>query len=571
MTAIPTIHRRRLCACATGVGTVAGAAAHTADELRIHAPDLVDGFRAALPAAASTVGRRLAGALVREDIGDARVRWAGAGTRHGFDRVEFDTVDADEPVDLLPGQVMDRRGWALATELTNAVVNLAIAYARRATRPVPAGSGADGSAVDAERLAVDGHNLHPCGRTRLGWSVAEVLAHDLEAGATRVGFVAVRRDLLTGDDIGAELAAGHPDVPAAPPGYVSQPVHAWQLESVLPHRYADLWRDGALRPLDGELTAAPTAALRTLLLPAGRDGRRRYLKLSLDIQVTSTRRTISVASTRNGPAISALLHRLLADDPAGGRVLLLAETAGAALPAGAGRDASAILRSGLDDRLGEGEVAVPGGALPARDGAGTVLAALVDRYAVTRGRPDRAGAALGFLTEYARLLLTPVLRLATRYGIGLEAHLQNCLPTFVDGVPHRIVFRDFAGLRLHRPRLAAAGRSVPLWPGSVVGTDDVAVLRAKVGYTALQAHLGELVVRLAGSHGLAEPAAWRAVRAVVDEVYEPLRADPATAAAAAADHAALTADRVPHKALVRMRLAGDGDIYIPVRNPLHAA
>jgi hypothetical protein len=26
---------------------------------------------------------------------------------------------------------------------------------------------------------------------------------------------------------------------------------------------------------------------------------------------------------------------------------------------------------------------------------------------------------------------------------------------------------------------------------------------------------------------------------------------------------------VPHKALVRMRLAGAGDEYLPVRNPLH--
>jgi siderophore synthetase component len=94
-------------------------------------------------------------------------------------------------------------------------------------------------------------------------------------------------------------------------------------------------------------------------------------------------------------------------------------------------------------------------------------------------------------------------------------------------------------------------------------------MRAKVGYTALQAHLGELVVRLTRSHNLDEAAAWRAVREVVDEVYEPLRADPACAAAAAADHAAFTAARVPHKALVRMRLAGSGDIYVPVANPLH--
>jgi hypothetical protein len=55
----------------------------------------------------------------------------------------------------------------------------------------------------------------------------------------------------------------------------------------------------------------------------------------------------------------------------------------------------------------------------------------------------------------------------------------------------------------------------------------------------------------------------------VDEAYEPLRANPACAVAAAADHAAFTATRVPHKTLVRMRLAGSGDIYVPVANPLH--
>jgi siderophore synthetase component len=119
---------------------------------------------------------------------------------------------------------------------------------------------------------------------------------------------------------------------------------------------------------------------------------------------------------------------------------------------------------------------------------------------------------------------------------------------------------------MYLPRLADPP---PLWPGSVVATTDVEVMRAKLGYTALQAHLGELVVRLTGSHDLDEDRAWRAIRDVLDEAYEPLRADPACAAAAAADHAAFTARTVPHKALVRMRLAGGGDQYVPVQNPLH--
>jgi siderophore synthetase component len=531
------------------------AAAHAAAALAVHAPDLTDAFTAALPEAADVVGRRLRGALVREDIGDARARHAGQGTAHAFDRVEFATAGAGDPVDLLAG--LDAPGFA--AELRNAVVNLAIAM----TRPVPAGdlatSDPDAAAVALERLAVAGHNLHPCGRTRLGWDTTDVLAHDLEAGHTRAGFVAVRDDHHLGDDAGAALAAVYPELPAAPPGYRLQPVHAWQRDTVLPARYGDLLRTGALRILDAELDAVPTAALRTLLLPPGADGRRRYAKVSLDIQVTSTRRSISVASTRNGPAVSALLRRLVADDPDGARIILLAETAGAAVPAGSGRDMSAILRDALTSRLAGGERAVPGGALA------VIVGAIVTEYAATTGHPDGATAAGAWLRDYARLILPPLLRLTVQ-GVALEAHLQNCLPTFVAGVPHRLAVRDFAGLRLHLPRLAAGGHAVSLWPGSVVGTEDAGVLRAKIGYTALQAHLGELVIRLGEAHGLAEDAAWRTVRAVLDETYDALDGP-----VAPADHAAFTAERVPHKALVRMRLGGSGDTYRPVRNPLHAS
>jgi siderophore synthetase component len=575
---------------------LAAAVADTEAALAATAPGLAAAFREALPRATDLVTRRLLGALYRENLAGVRTEahWRGDRLRlpvdaeyrpvhrHGFDRVEFAApVDAD-PARLL-ADLSELAGDPLGVELADASVNLALAYARQeraaAVLRAQAERGnapdsltlatelrADDQAVFFERLATEGHNLHPCGRTRLGWDTADALAHDLEAGDTSVGFVAVRRDLHLGDDVGPLLGFERC-------AYAVQPVHAWQLDRVIRQRYADLMAVGALIPLDGvRLRAKPTAALRTVLLDPDATGARRYLKLSLDIQVTSTRRTISVASTRNGPLISALLHRLLADDPAAGRVLLLPEVAGAAVttPRGTTRDLAAIVRGGLDGRLAAGEVAVPGGALGATSPVtgGTVLAELVDRYAATRRIVDRSAATLGFLAEYARLLLPPLLHLATRFGIGFEAHLQNCVPTFVDGVPHRLALRDFAGLRIHRPRLARRGVRLPLWPGSVIGTDDADVMRAKLGYTAMQAHLGELVVRLVAEYDVDELAAWSVVRAVLDETYDELRGDPTVAADAADDHAFLTAPTVPHKALVRMRLAGTGDVYVPVTNPL---
>ncbi len=526
----------------------------TTDPARVQldaiAPELADRYAAALPRAVDVVGRRLLGAAWRERLGTARELLAGrALRRYGFDRVELCEPVGAAPQALLA--VLDLDAPGLAVELTDAVRNLALAYARRPAwspdawdEPDP-----DQRVLRFERLATEGHQLHPCGRTRLGWHIRDLLAHDQESPATRVGFVAVHRDLHLGDDVGALLRRGYPHLPAPPPGYLLHPVHAWQLATVLPHRYADLFTTGGLRAVPGvTLAAAPTTALRTVLLEPDAAGTRRYLKLSLDIQVTSTRRGISVASTRNGPAISALLDRLLAGEP---RVLTLPEVAGAAVGVGDGRDLSVIVRDTLAGRLEPDEVALPATALTARCGTATVVDELLRRY---------PGGPLDFLAAYAAVLLPPLLRLA-RAGVGLEAHLQNSLPTFRGGQPHRIAFRDFGGLRLHLPRLAAGPARWPahaLWPGSVVATGDVDVLRAKVGYTALQAHLGELIRHLVDGHGVAEPDAWREVRRVLDGC-----------GADAGDHAFLTAGQVPHKALVRMRLARAGDVYVPVDNPLH--
>jgi siderophore synthetase component len=579
-------------------GPTAVRAVQAEAELAEHEPDLVPLLRAHLPHAMDVVARRLVAAVIQEGL-------PGAGQpparvqRHGFGRADaIETVPGD-PARLLD-ILTDVQAPGLQAELSDACVHLALALARRSTVDpglvdtarrrgaadmieLTDGMAADERCVAFERLGTLGHNLHPCGRTRLGWGIDDALAHDLESPVTSVEFLAVRRDLHLGDAVAADLL-GDGELSAAmaragvdPACYVVTPVHPWQRRHVLSGRYADLAADRALVPLDVAVPALVTAALRTLYVPAAGC----YLKLSLDIQVTSTRRTISVASTRNGPALSTLLPGLIADD----RVLLLAETAGSAVvvpgPPQRDRDLAAIVRSGLSGRLAPAEVMVPGLALPARDPVtgGTVLASLVDRFARTRGVAASPDAAQRFVAEYARLLLPPMLRLATQYGIGLEAHLQNCLPTFVAGVPTRMAVRDLAGMRIHTGRLATSLAAPPtLWPGSATVTDDENVLRAKVCYTALQAHLGEIVVQLVGSHGLDEARAWTTVRSTVDETYAALADEPGPASRPArsriadrarADHAFLTAPAVPHKALLRMRLSPDGgDQYIDVPNAL---
>lgn len=491
------------------------------------------------PQAAATVASRLAGALHREGVRHAD------GPVHAFNRVEVTDPGVDDPVELLPAEM---RHGTLAEELTDAVEKLSLAYARRAADDraarktgaadifaLVAGLSSDDCVVRLEKLGTEGHNLHPCGRTRLGWSMHDAMAHDLESQATTIGFVGVPVDDFIGDDLGERLGVHAPD------GHRAIPVHGWQLGLIV-DRYEQL------PMLPRLLTGSPTAALRTLWVPELGE----YLKLSLDIQVTSTRRTISIASTRNGPALSGLLPELIDDD----RVLLLGEPAGAASTLGSGRDLSAIVRSAIGE-LRPGELAVPGSALAA-------TCPITGERLVTLLAARSGLTPLEFVDAYARLLLPPVLRLATRYGVAMEAHLQNCVLTFVDGHPGRLILRDLAGLRVHGERLMASGQRFALWPGSVVGTADDEVMLAKLAYTAFQAHLGEVILRLT-EIGLDEGEAWSRVRLVVDEIYDGL----GDQENAKSDHAFLTAPTVPHKALVRMRVAGAGDLYVPVENPLH--
>ncbi len=409
-------------------GPTAAAADRAEAALGLVAPDLVDDFRSFLPIAADVVNRRLIGAAQRERLvgRSNEVTWTGgtaflpladggvlvtAGRQHGFDRIEVDNVQPGDPAQLLErfaGTGAATR--AVGQELTDACVNLAVAFARRGRTAVPPVGGHPGGPVldslelfaqldpdeqchQFERLATEGHNLHPCGRTRLGWTVPDLLAYDLEAAIVEVGFVGVRRDLHIGDPVMAfepsTLDVGR---------YAITPVHPWQLRRIR-DQFPDAVADGLLVPLDHTVPAAPTSSLRTLLLPAGLStSDTRYLKLSLDIQVTSTRRTISVASTRNGPVLTRLLRRLLDDTPYGDRVLVMAETAGAAtqLPDGHDRDLSVIVRSGLTGQLMDGEIAIPGSALtvvspvPGPDGTRrTMLDEILARFA--RGRVSRRG------------------------------------------------------------------------------------------------------------------------------------------------------------------------------------
>jgi D-ornithine---citrate ligase len=501
--------------------------------------------------AGPSLSAQITAAAWREDLNGSRSRPAPA-PEGAFNQLEPDHGTDEDPVKTLETILGTAVPEHLAAELESAHTGLAYARARAAARhrhyaALAARTGAptlahliaactrdvDTTARLLETLATDGHQLHPCARTRLGWSHADRERYDLETPRPiGVRLIADRARVLSRS--GADFRE-HPMLAGLDLPDPVLPVHPWQLEHRILPRYGDLFDTGRLTLLEEVVPAWPTAAIRTLA------GHRApgYLKLALGIHITSTRRDISPATARLAPLLSAHL-RTLTDGPAHA---FASDVAGAWLEGA--RDLTAIARSPLAEATPPGTVCVPATALAAT--SPVTGASLAAEYADWSGDPQT------WIREYADLFVRPVLAKAAM-GIGLEAHLQNSLVAMRGPAPAAPVSRDLGGARIHTPSLPFA---LDLPPDSPVNATDMDQVRSKVAYTLFQNHVAALVAVLARDCGIDAAAFWADLADRIAGLDLP-----------AADRDAYLSPTMPTKALLTMRLHPGREIETPVDNPL---
>jgi siderophore synthetase component len=482
---------------------------------------------------------RLWGALAREPIpGLGRVESSGdrllvklhdGRTLSGYARaarpfspdrpgLSLDGAVHLDPVELLRALRLTVDTTGLERELANSVANLALA---RAHHPAPdhgpstldrARSRPDPLAY-LEQSVVDGHPIHPCCRTRLGLSPAEILAYGPEhRPVIELTRVTVPQSRWYGVDCPPILW-----------------LHPWQRDHVL-DGYPGLSPDGVTAP------ARPLMSLRTVALV---DDPGHHVKTAVDVQMTSAVRTVSPAAIHNGPTLSRLITGLDA-----GLDLVEEVAAGAVVDNGEPVRSLALIHRRLPP-LGGDELALPFAVLAAPSPA--------------TGRPivtEICGTdPLAFVAAVVRLAIPPLLRLL-EYGIALEAHGQNLLLVLRGGRPARLLYRDLGGVRVSPSRLRRRGIEAPAIHGGLA-TDDVDVLRTKLLASFVSTVLSEVIAVLVRECALDEERAWGTVAAVARDHGGP-------------DVAALFDDTLPLKATTAMRLATDPleDRWAHLPNPM---
>lgn len=148
--------------------------------------------------------------------------------------------------------------------------------------------------------------------------------------------------------------------------------------------------------------------------------------------------------------------------------------------------------------------------------------------------------------------------------------MQNSIPVFRNGLPVRMIIRDYGCVRLSRERLEKQGLPCPLSPQSPILTEDMMDLRNVLSHAVFQNHLGELIISLVSWFGIEERQLWEPVAAVCWNQLEELKKDPAIEKQTKTDQEFMFQPYMGLKALATMRLFDDiaANSYTMVENPL---
>nr|WP_249292370.1 IucA/IucC family protein [Metabacillus flavus] len=536
---------------------------------------------------------------------------AACSGRHAFNRIMvsdlfllkdglFKIKSCSELLELL--QNRHPRFWEFggswetyAEELMNGSANLALTYAvfeemkSKLPRQENLYSYAEKLSKPAlffEQLCIEGHHLHPGTKTKMGMQAKDVFDYSPELGGkVNIRFVLGKKEafiwkvqsnrepnkflfsMLPGLEETAEKECRMRGLKLD--DWLMIPVHPWQMNYMLPELFKKEMDSGIIQELDLKWEAYPTTSFRTVI-PKGSD---LFIKLPVHSQMTSTKRSVSAQTACNGPAVSSLFDEILErEEHLKDTFIPIPETYGVALQDEnplKSRNMTAMLRSGLDQFVNANEIPVVASSYnsPSPFSEKLVLEEIYEEYCRSEEMNPKE-AFEPFLKTYFSIVLPGTLTLMTRYGIGLEGHMQNSIVSFIGGKPVKYLFRDWGGARIYKERLIKQSLRLELLPGSVTITESMEEMRSKMHYTVFQSHFGEVIRILSSFTGSGEALAWKWLGEEADRTFEFIGGINAEE-----DRAFLFSPIVKHKALSSMRLFPDheGYVYVEAPNPLAEA
>lgn len=446
-----------------------------------------------------------------------------------------------------------------------------------------------------EQWGTQGHPWHPNYKTKLGLTPEDVIAMSPEFEADiDISFAAVRADVMHVETMTASAGArGYltwfsntfPQIMNAweealrkrnliAADWLPLPMHPWQARRQIPTEFSAEIAQGQLIQLDEvTLKASPTMSFRTVV--PQRSSRLPLMKLPVALRLTSVQRTLSPKSAVMGPRVSALLKHILERESGfDGMLDIVCEPIGVhyidpTRNDDHARHLSVLYRDNPMLHARKGLFPIPVGVLftpspvPSAHGRPLVVELVAGAF-----EDNRQGAA-DFYRRYVEVAVAATLGAYLLYGIGFEAHQQNSFMLIdSDGMPQKLLLRDFGDIRIHADALQAAGLTLDCYKAGQTVLEDRDQVRDKLLHAVFLCHLGELALLLTRTYDLPQLQLWSILREVTHHVFEELKPRiPDTLWQH--EYARILEQPWPAKSFVRMRLSESSDDDVrTMHNPL---
>lgn len=493
-----------------------------------------------------------------------------------------------------------------ATNMTFAISYQALSMQHDSTPLFNIIDNSEDSYLRSEQAVIEGHPLHPGAKLRKGLNALQTFLYSSEFNQPiKLKIVLIHsklsRTMSLSKDYDTTVHQLFPDLIKQLENeftpkfnfndYHIMIVHPWQLDDVLHSDYQPEVDNELIIEAKHTLDYYAGLSFRTLVpkYPAMSP----HIKLSTNVHITGEIRTLSEQTTHNGPLMTRILNDILEKD------VIFKSYASTIIDEVAGihfynEQDEADYQTERSEQLGtlfrkniyqmipqEVTPLIPSSLVatyPFNNESPVVT--LIKRYQSAASLSDFESSAKSWVETYSKALLGLVIPLVTKYGIALEAHLQNAIATFrKDGLLDTMYIRDFEGLRIDKAQLNEMGYSTSHFhEKSRILTDSKMSVFNKAFYSTVQNHLGELILTIskASNDPNLERHMWYIVCDVLDNIFDQLvlsthKSNQINENRINEIKDTMFAPFIDYKCVTTMRLEDEAHhyTYIKVNNPLY--
>lgn len=458
---------------------------------------------------------------------------------------------------------------------------------------------AEDSYLRSEQAVIEGHPLHPGAKLRKGMTAQETLDYSSEfANPIKLKFALLHKDLATTQSQNSSfndmLFAQFDGLKSAVLNQINQKevsnyhvivIHPWQYERIIKEQYTDLIISDNLILINYDVTYYSGLSFRTLmpkhpnLLP--------HIKLATNVHITGEIRTLSEQTTYNGPLVTNILNQILNEDQLFNNIqsTTVEELAGIHFynvndgdkQRQRSEQLGTLFRKNIYQITDVRATPVIASSLVSSHyyNDTSSLETVISDYMRNYHFSSFDEAAHAWLTHYGQQLFHLVIPLVAKYGIALEAHLQNTVVVInQDGSLNTIYIRDFEGLRINKNQLNQMGYSTTgFHKSSLILTDKQQTVFNKAFYSTVQNHLGEFILTVAkvAKNSSFEANVWTELSNILAQNIESIAQTVTNKENIEEFKKIIFAKNIDYKCVTTMRLVDESDYYtyIKVSNPLH--